>query len=239
MTEIFSISELFKQYILSVDAELRTVFNSICLEGTKFTLDEYCTILKNCIENKTTYDYYVICWQTKTSYENYNSKVYVNKIVPPAGQSGYSKLNSLSYLDTAYYHLDNTIDDTVSTYSVSKSTYGLTRSYTFENFLINGGCVFILLPTCKISSIEEVRKFYKNIIKVDIYNDIVGTAVCKLCNGWYKYLLASLKLVPSRKIFSLYKKHKCIYCKTNINNVLTDKPLSPHQVILTTRYEKL
>jgi hypothetical protein len=255
----FNICELFKTYIQSLDNDIYMSFKQLCLGN--FTVDEYVEILKDCIENNTLHTYATIYWESKTSYEDYRNykysssidkNIYVNNIRYKDGIYNYNAPKyhernllvnynyALELLDTAYYHTSNIIDDKISLISYSETIGSIERVYhfTFDNLLKNGGFVFLILPSCsKNKKHETLREFYKAQYDIDIYDNEFICSLCKLCNGWYKFFIKSISLLPERKIMTLYKKNKQLIYKTNINNT-DDKPINYKQIHLTMRYEK-
>lgn len=248
MKEILNISSLFKQYILSLDKDLYRLFSILCLGDTKFTLDEYCDILKQCIEKQTTYNYPVICWRSKTQYEN--SSIYSKGTFDVLGNAITDKISysrnievrpsyPRSYLEIAYYHLDNTIDDEISTFYISNSIYGVKREYTLDGYLRFGGYVFLLLPASGQDANTALKDFYKSKFGVDLDTVDIILSICRLCNGWYKYLLRSLDILPSRSILCFYKEKKKIYLSRKTGNNMSDKKINRKRIIQTSRYEEI
>lgn len=196
--EIFTVSKMFKQYVTSLHIDLREVFDKVFLQDK--TIDEYCEILSDCINNRTTYNYTIIHWRSKTTYltcseyslnhrEAMLESSKVNNAPTLPNRACYYSHARLSLFDEAYYHTENIIDDDVSTIFITTSKIGLHTSYDLDDFLSYGGHVFLIMND---KDNTELVTTYEH-------------QICVLCNGWYKYMLTTLALLPPRKILICYK----------------------------------
>lgn len=204
MIETFTISKMFKHYVTTLHSDLYEVFKTVFLQNK--TIDEYCEILSDCINNRTTHNYTIIYWRSKTSYatcselslsrkETMTESTKVNNAPKLYNRECYYKHARLSIFDEAYYHTENTIDDDVSTIFITTSKIGLSTSYDLTDFLSYGGHVFLIMND---KDNTELVKTYES-------------QICVLCNDWYKYMLKTLALLPPRKILICYKDATSLY----------------------------
>lgn len=253
MTECFSIPGLFKAYIESLDSDVFYAFKQICLGN--YTVDHYCKTLEYCMENNTTRAYTVLQWSSKTIY--YSTRgvfdvTAVNNIVYPSDNTDKKILHytgnntnpQIKALNHAYYHLSNTVDDYASStvYSECGKLLNRRHQYTLLDFFLYGDTVFLMLPSgdSDRAADESTYDYYKRKYGIDIYDDVYTNVFGKLCNGWYKYFLKAIDIIPKRSVMTIYtnndNKHLC--CKPEVNNSLDERRIPAKAVQLTIHYEQ-